>query len=171
MRILTRFTLMSLLMFPGLLEASTPALAGTWNSAPDETRLSTPFDESVWGKDAKAIRTVQMDIRSTGDAALTVTRKVVDPRGRTIAGSSTIEYADLVLGPPPADAKTVRVELPVTVKHAERRYPDDKAANWTLDGLRVTVTTFPDTPDVIEVRLDFAEGRGSFWETLRRGRK
>ena len=54
------------------------------------------------------------------------------------------------------------------MKQAERRYPDDPAATWKLDGLRVDVATFSDKPGEIEVRVDFPEGRGSFWETLRR---
>jgi hypothetical protein len=33
----------------------------------------------------------------------------------------------------------------------------------------VTVTTFTDDPETLEVRIDFPEGRGSFWEKLRRG--
>ena len=40
----------------------------------------------------------------------------------------------------------VRSELAVTVKQAERRYPDDPAATWALDGLRVQVATFSDKP-------------------------
>jgi hypothetical protein len=59
--------------------------------------------------------------------------------------------------------------LAVTVKDAERRYPDDQGATWNLEGLRVEVATFNDKPGEIEVRVDFPEGRGSFWETLRRG--
>jgi hypothetical protein len=31
------------------------------------------------------------------------------------------------------------------------------------------VTTFTDDPKTLEVRFDFPEGRGSFWEKLRRG--
>jgi hypothetical protein len=33
----------------------------------------------------------------------------------------------------------------------------------------VTVSTFADDSSRIEVRVDTPEGRGSFWETLRRG--
>jgi hypothetical protein len=35
----------------------------------------------------------------------------------------------------------VRSDLAVTVKRAERRYPDDPKGTWGLDGLRVTVST------------------------------
>ena len=168
-----RFTLIALSMasaLPALTRADgSPAttLSGTWSSAPEETALTTAFDESVWGKNAKAIRTVQMAVRPTGDAALTVTRKVVDARGRTVPGSTSIEYADLVLGPVQSSTE-FRSDRAVTVKRAERRYPDDPAGTWTLEGLRVEVSTFPDKSGEIEVRVDFPEGRGSFWETLRR---
>jgi hypothetical protein len=67
-------------------------------------------------------------------------------------------------------ATTFRSDVAVTVKHAERRYPNDPAGTWTLQGLRVTVSTFADDPSRIEVRVDTPEGRGSFWETLRRAR-
>ena len=145
-----------------------PALNGTWRSTPDETPLSSTFDESVWGKNAKAIRTVEMVVRAGGDASLTVTRKVVDARGRTVVGSSSVEEAELTLGAV-QNTTGVRSELMVTVKKAERRYPDDPKGTFDLQGLRVTVTTFSDDAEMLEVRVDFPEGRGSFWESLRRG--
>lgn len=147
---------------------SASALSGTWRSAPDEMPLSSAFDESVWGKNAKAIRTVEMVVRAGGDARLTVTRKVVDARGRTVVGSSSIEEADLSLGVVQSTTG-VRSELAVMVKKAERRYPDDPKGTFELEGLQVTVTTFKDDPGMLEVRVDFPEGRGSFWEALRRG--
>jgi hypothetical protein len=162
-----RHLVLLVLLFPAVAAADTSALSGTWNSAQDELPLSTAFDESVWGKNAKSIRTVQMAIRPSGEATLTVTRKVIDARGRTVAGSTSIEHADLVLGAV-ENSTGVRSDLDVTVKHAERRYPDDPEGTWKLDGLRVDVTTFSDQADEIEVRVDFPEGRGSFWETLRR---
>src|SRR5262245_61581849 len=149
------------------LKATDTKRNGTWRSAPDEMPLSTSFDESVWGKNAKSIRTVEMVVRATGDASLTVTRKVLDGRGRTVAASTSIEHADVVIGPPES-SNDVRSELSVTVKSAERRYPDDPTASWALDGLKVGVATFPGEPESIEVRVDFPEGRGSFWETLKR---
>jgi hypothetical protein len=155
------------LLFPGVLTADTSALSGTWRSAPDELPLSTTFDESVWGKNAKSIRIVEMAIRPAGDATLTVNRRVVDAKGRTVPGSASIERADLVLATT-EKSTGVRSELAVTVKQAERRYPDDPAATWALDGLRVQVATFSDKPGELEVRVDFPEGRGSFWATLRR---
>ena len=147
--------------------ASDQPLTGTWRSAPDELPLSTSFDESVWGKNAKSVRTVEMVVRPTGDASLTVTRKVVDGRGRTVPASTSIEHADVVIGPP-ENSNDVRSDLAVTVKSAERRYPDDPSARWALDGLKIGVATFPGDTASIEVRVDFPEGKGSFWETLKR---
>lgn len=159
--------LIALLLFPGSSAADVSALNGTWRSAADEMRLSTPFDESVWGKDAKSTRIVEMVIRQGGDATLSVTRRVIDAKGRAVPGSTSIEHVTLVLSEGKASTGP-RSELAVTVKQAERRYPDDPKGTWTIDGLRVGVTTFNDKPAEIEVRVDFPEGRGSFWETLRR---
>ena len=116
------------------------ALIGTWRSAVEQTPLSSSFDESVWGKNAKATR-----------------------------AATSIEHAELTIGEaqPPKD---VRSDFAVTVKLAERRYPDDPGGTWPLDGLRVMVSTFADDPSRIEVRVDTPEGRGSFWETLRRAK-
>ncbi len=153
---------------PAIASASNTVLAGTWRSAPEELSLTTDFDESVWGKNAKSVRTVEMAVRANGEATLTVTRKVVDARGRTVKGSTSIEEARLVLGnarPVVAD----RSELAVDVTSAERRYPDDPGSRWPLDGLRVGVAAFGDDPGTLEIRVDTPEGRGSFWEKVRRG--
>ena len=156
-----------LLLFPLMSGADVSALNGTWRSAVDEMRLSTPYDESVWGKNARSTRMVELAIRQGGEATLTVTKRVVDAKGRAVPGSTSIEHATLVLGEGQASTG-LRTELAVTVKQAERRYPDDPQGTWMIDGLRVGVTTFNDKPGEIEVRVDYPEGRGSFWETLRR---
>lgn len=145
-------------------------LTGAWRSAPEELPLATEFDESVWGKNAKSVRTVDMAVRPGGEATLTVTRKVVDARGRTVKGSLSIEEARVQLTGDAGAAAPVpeRQNLAVTVVAAERRYPDDPDSRWPIDGLRVGVTRFTDDPNVIEVRVDTPEGQGSFWETLRR---
>lgn len=147
--------------------ANSATLRGMWRSAVDETPLSSAFDESVWGKGAKSTRVVEMAIESDGDATLTVTRKIFDARGREFKAATSIEEAEISIG---AVQHMVdkRSDLVVTVKNAERRYPDDPAATWQLEGLRVTVSTFSNDPSRIEVRVDTPEGRGSFWETLRR---
>ena len=51
---------------------------------------------------------------------------------------------------------------------AERRYPDEPNDRWTIDGLLITVTGFEDRADTLEVRFDPPDGKGSFWETVRR---
>ena len=155
------------ILAPSASAASGPALTGTWRSAVEETPLSSQFDESVWGKDAKSTRVVEMTIKSAGEATLTVTRKILDARGREFKAATSIEEAEMSIG---AAQRMVdkRSDLVVTVKNAERRYPGDPAGTWQLDGLRVTVSTFSDDPSRIEVRVDTPEGRGSFWETLRR---
>lgn len=148
-----------------------PTLTGTWRSAVQETPLSSSFDESVWGKNAKSTRVVEMVVKPTGDATVTVTHKILDARGREIKAATSIEYAELSIGDV-QQSNDVRSDFATTVKRAERRYPDDPAGTWTLDGLKVTVSTFGDDASKIEVRVDTPEGRGSFWETLRRaGRK
>lgn len=148
-------------------ETNPPSLMGTWRSTPENTPLSSAFDESVWGKNAQSIRVVEMTVKPTGDATLTVTHKVVDKNRREIKAATEIEQAELTIGAP-QHTIDVRSDLAVTVKHAERRYPDDPGGTWTLEGLRVTVSTFADDPSRIEVRVDTPEGPGSFWETLRR---
>ena len=156
-----------LTLAPSVSATTAPALAGTWKSAPEETPLSTAFDEAVWGKNAKSVRTVEMTITPTGEATMIITRKILDGRGRAITAATSIEQAELSIG---AIEHTVdvRSNYAVTVKHAERRYPDDPGGTWPLDGLRVMVSTFSDDQETIEVRVDTPEGRGSFWEKLRR---
>jgi hypothetical protein len=159
---------LALLTFAPSVSATTaPTLAGTWSSAPEEMPLSTAFDESVWGKNAKSVRSVEMTITPTGDATLIVTRKILDGRGRVVSAATSIERAELSIGTI-VHRVDVRSEHAVTVTRAERRYPDDPAGTWALDGLRVTVSTFSDDPATIEVRVDTPEGKGSFWEKLRR---
>jgi hypothetical protein len=166
----TGLVLLAVVILAASLSATTAlSLTGTWKSVPEETPLSSAFDESVWGKNAVSVRTVAMTISPTGDATLTVTRKVLDARRREIKAATSIEHVELSLGNVERSID-VRSDFAATVKHAERRYPDDPAGTWTLQGLRVTVSTFADDPSRIEVRVDTPEGRGSFWETLRRTR-
>ena len=145
-----------------------PRLAGTWKSAPDELKLTSDFDRSVWGPDATSVRTVDLTIKPNGEGTLIVTRKVVDAKGRTVKASTSIEEAQITIGgaqPGPAG----RIEHAVEVVRAERRYPDDPEYKWPLDGLEVELVTFADGDgNTIEVRFDTPEGKGSFWETVTR---
>src|SRR5688572_2663804 len=120
-----------------------PSLVGTWKSAPDQIKLTTDFDKSVWGPDASSVRTVDLVVRQSGDATLKVTKKVVDARGRAVPASTWIEEAQLTLGPP-QDGVAGRVEHDTKVVSAVRRFPDDPDYKWNLDGLRVKVVTFKD---------------------------
>jgi len=148
--------------------ASAPTLSGTWKSTPEEMRLTSSLDESVWGPNAKSVRTVELRIQPSGDGTLTITKKVVDARGRTIAASTSVEEAKLtVKGSHPG--VSTRIEHDVTVVSALRTYPDDPGYKWDLAGLRVQIVTFADEDaNALEVRVDTPDGRGSFWETLRR---
>ena len=146
----------------------TPSLIGTWKSVPEQMKLTSDFDKSVWGADTSSVRTVDLTVQSSGDATLRVTRKVVDARGRTVAASTWIEEAHFVIGDA-REANASRIEHDTTMKSAVRLFPDDKDYKWALDGLRVKVVTFPGQDgDGIEIRYDAPDGRGSFWETLRR---
>ena len=142
-------------------------LVGTWKSETERMRLATAFDVSVWGENATSMRDVELNVPATGPATITVRRKVVDAKGRTVAGSSSIEQAEFVIGEPqPAQAS--RIEHAVTVIEASRQYPETPESSWPLDGLKIRLTTFADEEGTVEVRVDTPEGRGSFWETLRK---
>jgi hypothetical protein len=144
------------------------ALIGTWNSAPDELKLTTDFDKSVWGANATSIRTVQLVVRSPTAATLRVVKRVVNAKRQTVPASTWIEEAELQLGAA-APGVADRIEHQVTVTKAVRLFPDDPTYKWPLDGLTVKVVTFTGRdPDTLEIRYDTPEGRGSFWETLKR---
>ena len=143
-------------------------LVGNWASSPDRLSLTSPFDESVWGKNATSVRTVTLNVLASGKATLTVTRKVLSAKGTAVPGSTSIERANLVVGAA-REPVASRVEYETTVASAERRYPDMPDSKWGLDGLRVTLSTLQGEENKsIEVRFDTPEGRGSFWETLHR---
>src|SRR5688572_25847790 len=149
--------------------ASRP-LTGTWKSAPDEMKLTSDFDKSVWGPNATSVRTVELVVKSSTDATLRVVKRVIDGKRRTVPAPTWIEEAQLRIGgstPGVAD----RIEHEVTVTSAVRLFPDDPDYRFTIDGLRVKLVTFAERDgNSLEVRYDTPEGRGSFWETLTRAR-
>lgn len=142
-------------------------LVGTWRSAEERVPLNSPFEVSVWGKGASSVRIVDMTVKASGEATVTVTRKVADARNRTVPGSTAIEHADVVVGES-REALAGRREYDLKVVKAERRYPDIAGSVWSLDGLKVKLTVSGSTPQSMEIRFDTPEGDGSFWETLRR---
>jgi hypothetical protein len=157
---------------PGGVEASAaamaPELAGRWRSAPDRLRLTSAFDESVWGKGASSERVVELVLDRSGEGTLTITKRVVDAKGRTVPASTSIENVKLAVGGSKRGTAT-RIEHEVKVLAAERRYPDDPDYRWTLDGVKVKLVTFEDGDGAtMEVWFETPEPRGSFWETLRR---
>jgi hypothetical protein len=143
------------------------SLAGTWTSAPDEMKLTSDFDKSVWGENATSVRTVELAVRPSGDATLKVMKKVVDAKGRTVDASTWVEEVQLKIGGS-APGVGPRIEHDVEVVSAVRLFPDDKDYRWQIEGLRVKVVSFKDGDSSIEIRYDTPEGKGSFWETLRR---
>jgi hypothetical protein len=144
------------------------ALAGTWVSAPYELPLRTDFDRSVWGPNATSVRDVRFVIASAGESTLTITRKVLDASRQTVKASTSVEEAKVIVGTP-LDTTNARTNYTVTLVSAERRYPDDPEYRWPLDGARVSVVTLErDGQPAVEIRFDTPEGKGSFWETLRR---
>jgi hypothetical protein len=146
------------------------ALVGTWKSAPAEMKLTSDFDKSVWGPDATSVRTLELTVRASGEGTLRVTKKVVDGKGRVVPASTWIEETQLKVGGVIPGVAT-RLEHQATVVKAVRLFPDDPDYQWPLDGLQVKLVTFQDgDSNSIEVRYDTPEGRGSFWETLRRQR-
>jgi hypothetical protein len=143
------------------------ALVGTWKSPPEETPLSSAFDESVWGPRAKSVRTSELQIDAMGHGTLTVTKKVIDGHGRAVKASTSLEKAQLTIGGS-HHAVATRVEHEVMVTSAVRTYPDDPTYKWDLAGLRVEIATFEDDANTVEVRFEPVEGAGAFWQTLRR---
>ena len=145
-----------------------PAIVGTWR-ATERLSLSGDFNEKVWGKNAVSLRDVTLTVKSNGEGTLTVSRKVLDARGRVVPGSPSIEQVDIMLGEAKPGLAT-RVDHDVRVVKAERRYPDNPGDRWPLQDLRVGVVSFSDGPATLEIRFEPADGLGAFSELLQRQR-
>jgi hypothetical protein len=144
-----------------------PALVGIWRAPTERLPLTGDFNEQVWGKNAVSVRDVSLTVRSTGEATLTISRKVLDGRGRVVAGSASVEQADVTIGAAKPGFAT-RLDHDVKVVKAERRYPDNAGDRWPLENLRVNVVSFTDSRTRLEVRFDPADGQGAFSEVLTR---
>ena len=148
-----------------------PALAGTWKSAADTIKLTSDFDKSVWGNNASSVRTVELSVKPSGEATLRVIKKVVDGKGKVVPASTWIEEAQLQIGASTPGIAT-RVEHDTKVLSAVRLFPDDPNYKWSLDALKVKIVTFEDGDNnTLEIRYDTPEGKGSFWETLKRSNR
>jgi hypothetical protein len=148
--------------------APVPSLAGTWKARTERLPLTGDFNEKVWGKNAASVRDVTLVVKPNGDATLTVARRVLDARGRAVPGSPSVEEADITIG----EAKqgfAARLDHAVRVVKAERRYPDNAGDRWPLEHLTVSVVSFSDSRNTLEVRFEPADGQGSFSELLTRG--
>lgn len=146
----------------------TPSLTGTWKAPTEKLPLTGDFNEQVWGEGAQSVRDITLTVRDGGAATLTVTRKVVDKAGKVVPGSARTEVADLTIGAGEPGFAT-RIDHAVSVVKAERRYSDAPGDKWTLEKLRVSVVTFSDDRNMVELRFDPADGQGSFVEMLTRG--
>ena len=148
--------------------AATPVPAGTWHGKTERLPLTGDFNEKIWGKNATSVRDVTLAVRTGGGATLTISRKVVDARGRVVPGSSSLEEAEVVIGQARRGFAS-RLDHDVRVVKAERRYPGAPADTWPLESLRVNVVTFTDSRDTLEIRFEPSDGQGSFSEVLTRG--
>jgi hypothetical protein len=151
------------------LSASAPSIIGTWKTPTERLPLTGDFNEKVWGKNAVSVRDVTLSVKPAGDAVLTVSRKVLDARGRVVPGSASVEQAEITIGAAEPGFAT-RLDHAVTVVKAERSYPDDPKDRWPLENLRVGVVSFSDGTPSLEVRFEPADGKGTFSELLTRQR-
>lgn len=141
------------------------SLAGSWRSRPDEVTLSGDFDREVWGPNARSIRIVELTLQPSGSGTVKVSRRVVNARGVSIAGSAAIEEAQFTLAGP-GETFGTRVPFETTITKAERRYPDMPKDVWPVEGFQLKLVPFDGDTSRLEMRWDTPEGDGSFWETL-----
>jgi len=149
-------------------EAVFPAsLAGRWRSSAFELSLTSDLHRSVYGPNARSVRVVEMTIRPSGEGVLTVTSSVRNAAGRVLAGTRQIEEVRFTIGDVERPAG-MPPRYATRIVHAERRYPDDAALGFELNGAKVFLFTPKGKPGSVEVRFEPPEGTGSFWETLRK---
>jgi hypothetical protein len=143
------------------------SMAGQWKAAPFEVTLTSDYQESVYGKDARSVRQVDLTIRPSGEGTFTVVSSIRDRRGRTVPGTRQIEDVQFTVG----DLQRETGHQPrytSRIVRAERRYPDDPSYRFPLDGAKLELFVPEGKQGTLDVRFDTPEGRGSFWETLRR---
>jgi hypothetical protein len=172
-RLLT-ITLLMMFSLPVHAQAPSPSafpafFVGQWRSAPDDILLSSDLDRSVFGPNATSRRVTELRVRPSGEATVTVTKRVLDRRGRTVPGTVEIAEVQFVLGAATEGAGT-RPQYPGKVLKGERRYPGTPGGEpSSVDGFAVRVVPFENGENrTIEIRFDTPEGTGSFWETLQR---
>jgi hypothetical protein len=142
------------------------SIVGNWRSAPFELELVSDLHKSVYGPNAKSVRVVDLVIRPSGEGTFTVTNLVRSGRGTAVSGTRSVEELTFTLGPrevAPGD----RTRHSTTVVRAERRYLDEPAGTFPLEGASLEVYPPSEPKGSLEVRYDTPEGTGSFWESLR----
>jgi hypothetical protein len=142
-------------------------MAGRWTASPFDVELDSELHRSVYGAGARSVRLVDLTIRPTGEGTFTVTTSVRDRSGRTVRGTREIEevrfrVGELTREPGYQPHYTSRIE------HAERRYPDDPSSTFPFEGAKLDLFVPDGKTSTLSLRFDTPEGRGSFWETLRR---
>jgi hypothetical protein len=172
-RMLT-ITVLMMFSLPFHGQAQTPApafpqfLVGQWRSAPADVLLTSDLDRSVFGPNATSRRLTELRVRPSGEATVTVTRRVLDRRGRLVPGTEEIAEVRFALGAA-TEGPGPRPHYPGNVTKGERRYSHMPGDRHVVDGFAVQVVPFDDGDNRrIEIRFDTPEGTGSFWETLRR---
>jgi len=143
-------------------------MAGQWTASPFDVELNSDFHRSVYGAGAHSVRQVNLTIRPTGEGTFTVTSSVRDRGGRTVAGTREIEEVRFTIGDLTQEPG-YQPHYMGRVVRAERRYPDDPGSTVPLDGAKLDLFVPDGKTGTLNVRFDTPEGRGSFWETLRRG--
>jgi len=142
------------------------SIVGSWKSAPFELELVSDLHRSVYGPNAKSVRVVDLVIRRSGEGTFTVTNLVRNGRGAVVPGTQSVEALTFTVGPSePAPGDRTRHSTKVV--KAERRYLDEPAGRFPLEGAALEVYPPTESKGPLEVRYDTPEGSGSFWETLR----
>jgi hypothetical protein len=141
---------------------------GRWKSGAYELFLSSELARSVYGPNATSARVTEMVVAPSGQGTITITRKVVNRRGRVVPGTLSIEELQFVIGAP-EEKPGLRPRYPGEVTRAERRYPDNPNDKWPIDRVRVEVIPFNDGDrNKVEIHVDGFDPNLSFWETLQR---
>jgi len=142
-------------------------MAGRWAASPFDIELNSELHRSVYGVGAHSVRLVDLTIRPSGEGTFSVTSSVRDRSGRVVRGTREIEEVRFTIG----DLKQevgYQPRYTSRVVAAERRYPDDPGSTFPLDGAKLELFGPEGKAGTLEVRFETPEGRGSFWETLRR---
>jgi hypothetical protein len=92
---------------------------------------------------------------------------VIDRRGRIVAGTREVQHLEFEIGDLVAEPGR-RPYYRTRVVRAERRFPEPPASTFSLDGASLDLYEPESKGGAIEVRFETADGRGSFWETMRR---